>query len=184
VTDSCVVREMPKLSQTRATRILRYMRFGDHGGAIVEMALVVPMLLTLITGIFSLGIALYQKLQLAEAVSAGGRVMAVERGQNDPCTDTANAIYAASPGLSQSNLTLTMKIGHMSGGAFTSSTSYTAAQGSAPTCTGAGLNGPTSTALTAGWGAQIVATYPCAYAVYGLHLGSCSIATQVTEVIQ
>ena len=48
--------------QTTCARLLRYFRLGDTGGALVEMALVMPILLCLMTGIFSVSTALYQKL--------------------------------------------------------------------------------------------------------------------------
>jgi Flp pilus assembly protein TadG len=146
------------------------------------MAVVLPLLMIVLTGIFSFSIALHQRLQLAEALSAGGRVLALERSQANPCTDTANAIYAAAPGLAQSKLTLSITVGSTTGGTITGGTTYSAAQGAAPTCSDAGQGG--TAALQAGWGGQITATYPCSLAVYGIDLGSCSIATQVTEVIQ
>lgn len=148
----------------------------------MEMAVIMPLLMIMLTGIFSFSLALHQKLQLAEAVSAGGRVLALERSQANPCTDTANAIYAAAPGLAPSKLTLSITVGSTTGGTITGGTTYSAAQGSAPTCTAAGQGG--GSALVAGWGRQITATYPCSFAVYGMNLGSCNIATQVTEVIQ
>src|SRR5664279_4854272 len=87
----------PSDSKSRATRMLRLSIRGDHGGALVEMALVMPIMLAMLTGIFSFSVVLYQKLQLGEAVSNAGRVMALERGDTDPCLTTANAIYAAAP---------------------------------------------------------------------------------------
>ena len=179
---SCLLRKMTDSSQFRATRLLRHTRLSETGGALVEMAVVLPVLMIMLTGIFSFSLALHQKLQLAEAISAGGRVLALESGQANPCTDTANAIYAAAPGLAPSKLTLSITVGQTTGGTITGGTTYSAAQGVAPTCTAAGKDG--GAPLQAGWGGQITATYPCSFAVYGMNLGSCNIATQVTEVIQ
>src|SRR5580700_6007189 len=72
---------------------------SEHGGALVEMALVMPVMLAMLTSIFSFSVVLYQKLQLGEAVSNAGRVMALERGDTDPCATTASSIYAAAPAL-------------------------------------------------------------------------------------
>jgi Flp pilus assembly protein TadG len=182
VNDLCLLRKMHELHQSRSTRALRQIRSEDTGGALVEMAVILPLLLVMLTGIFSFSIALHQKLQLAEALSAGGRVLALERSQGDPCADTAYAIYAAAPGLDPSKLTLSITVGTTTGGTITGGTTYPAAQGAAPTCKDAGQGG--GSALAAGWGGQITATYPCSFAVYGVDLGSCNIATQVTEVIQ
>jgi Flp pilus assembly protein TadG len=174
------------LGQSSASRILRRIQSRDNGGALVETALVLPIIMVLLTGIFSVSIALYQKLQLSEATGAGGRTMALERGQNDPCTDAANAIFGAAPGLARSSLNLSITLGPQSGGTITSGTAQSYSSGSngtAPTCTAAGLNGG-STALQPGWAAKITATYPCSLTVYGMNLGSCQIASNVTEVIQ
>ena len=71
---------------------------SEHGGALVEIAVAMPILMVMLTGIFSFSIALYQKLQLSEAVSNGGRYLATARGQTDPCSLTTSAIYAAASG--------------------------------------------------------------------------------------
>jgi Flp pilus assembly protein TadG len=147
------------------------------------MALVMPIMLAMLTAIFSFSIVLYQKLQLGEAVSNAGRVMALERGDSDPCTTTANAIYAAAPTLAKSSMTLTFTLGGSNtGGSVTGGTNYGGTKGAAPTCTAAGNGG--ANALQTGWPAQIQATYPCSFFVYNTKLGACSVTTQVTEVIQ
>ena len=46
---------------------------NTRGSALVEMAVVLPPLLLVITGVAAFSIALAQKLELAEAVSNGGR---------------------------------------------------------------------------------------------------------------
>ncbi|HMG86100.1 MAG TPA: TadE/TadG family type IV pilus assembly protein [Terracidiphilus sp.] len=163
--------------------MLRHSIRGDHGGALVEMALVMPIMLAMLTGIFSFSVVLYQKLQLGEAVSNAGRVMALERGDTDPCATTANAIYAAAPALAKSSMTLTFTLGGSNtSGTVTGGTIYGGTKGTAPTCTAAGNGG--AAALQTGWPAQIQATYPCSFFVYNTKLGSCSVTTQVTEVIQ
>lgn len=170
-------------SRSRPTRMLRHSIRGDHGGALVEMALVMPIMLAMLTGIFSFSVVLYQKLQLGEAVSNAGRVMALERGDTDPCATTANAIYAAAPALAKSSMTLTFTLGGSNtSGTVTGGTIYGGTKGTAPTCTAAGNGG--AAALQTGWPAQIQATYPCSFFVYNTKLGSCSVTTQVTEVIQ
>jgi Flp pilus assembly protein TadG len=156
---------------------------SERGGALVEMALVMPVMLAMLTSIFSFSVVLYQKLQLGEAVSNAGRVMALERGDTDPCTTTANSIYAAAPALAKANMTLTFTLGGTnSGGSVSGGTSYGGTKGTAPTCTAAGNGG--AAALQAGWPAEIQATYPCSFFVYNTKLGTCSVTTQVTEVIQ
>jgi len=136
-----------------------------HGSALVETAVALPVILLLMTGIFSFSIALHQKLTLAEAVSNGGRVLASERGDTDPCKTTTSAIYAAAPTLSQSNMTLSYNL------------NGTPVGSGVTTCSG-------TTNMVAGGSAEITATYPISISVYGRSFGSFPLTTQITEVVQ
>ena len=161
-----------------ARKALSFLRSRDSGSAMVEMALALPLSLMVITAIFSFSVALYQHEQLSAAVTAGARTMAAERGDTDPCAATAASIFAAAPGLNQSNLSITYTLGGTNtGGTVTGGTQYTS-----NTCTAAGNGG--AAALQGGWPAQVYATYPCTLGVYGVHLGSCTVKAKVTEVIQ
>jgi Flp pilus assembly protein TadG len=136
-----------------------------QGSALVEMAVSMPMILLLMTGIFSFSIALHQKLALAEAVSAGGRVIAVERGDTDPCGTTTKAIYAAAPTLSQSKMTIDYVLNGVDLG------------------TGVTTCANTQNLVTGG-NAQITATYPTNISVFGKNLGTFNLTTNITEVVQ
>ncbi len=146
----------------------------------MEMAVAMPVMMMVLTGIFSFSVVLYQKLLLSSAVTRGGAVLALERGDVDPCLTASNAIYAAAPGLSKTNLKLTFILGGSNtSGVISGGTNY---GNNVTTCTAAGSGG--AAALQAGWPVQIQATYPCAYAIYGLHLGTCSLYSQIAEIIQ
>src|SRR5208282_1649533 len=138
----------------------------SEGGALVEMAVTLPIVMGVMTGIFSFSIALYQKLQLAEAISNAGHLLATDRGDTNPCSTATAAIYAAAPGLTQSKLTLTYTLGGNNYGSGTT------------TCPGTGTGG-VNTFMTAGGTAEIQATYTCSLGVYGMHYTSCSVASQV-----
>ena len=167
----------------RARRLIGCVFSGNGGGALVEMAIVLPIMLIMVTGIFTFSVALYQKLQLSEAVSNGGRFLAADAGDTDPCAATAAAIYAAAPGLSQSNMTVTFVIGGTNtGGTVSGGTTYTAAKGTAPSCTAVGKNG--ATPMQSGWPAQVQVTYPSSLAMYGTSMRSFDISSQITEVVQ
>jgi Flp pilus assembly protein TadG len=142
----------------------------NEGSALVEMGIALPVILVLMTGIFSFSIALYQKLQLAESVSNAGRMIAVDRGDSDPCQTATSAIYAAAPGLSKSNISVTYVLGGVNYGAGVTS------------CPGS--SGAANANMTAGGSAQIIATYPCSLQVYGVKYASCNMASQITEVVQ
>jgi Flp pilus assembly protein TadG len=160
-----------------APRLRTFFGSGSEGGALVEFAVTLPVVLLLITGIFTFSVALYQKLMLAEAVSDGGRTLAVARGDNDPCQETAARIYqSVQPGLNISGLTLKLTI---DGNGATGGT-YTISGGS----TGAACAGTTAMGTQGGGTATLSAQYTCSLAVYGYTFPGCSLGTQITEVIQ
>lgn len=132
------------------------------------MAVTLPVVMLIMTGLFSFSIALYQKLLLSEAISVGGRLLAVDRGDTDPCLTAANAIYANAPGLAKSNINLTFVLNGVST--------------NAATCPG--VSGAANVNMVAGQSAQIQATYPCTFMVYSKSFAACSMQTAVTEVVQ
>ncbi len=68
----------------------------DEGGqALVEFALVIPVLMLILLGILKFGILYNNYLQLTDAVRSGARQMSIERGQGDPCGDAAGALIAS-----------------------------------------------------------------------------------------
>jgi Flp pilus assembly protein TadG len=81
----------------------------EQGAALVETALVMPILITVIFGMIEMGIMLNNYMQLTNAVAIGGEVLAVDRGNTtDPCADASNAVLAAAPGLNPANLTFSL----------------------------------------------------------------------------
>jgi Flp pilus assembly protein TadG len=168
--DFSALDRFPMKDKSTCSRTRNLFRSCDRGSALVEMSVALPILLMMLTGIFSFSTALYQKLLLAEALSSGGRVLAADRGDVDPCATTTAAIYSAAPGLNSSNITLTYTIGGVNYGAGTTS------------CPGASSSANVN--MTAGGTAQIQASYPCTLSVYGVTYSSCSIGTQIAENIQ
>jgi Flp pilus assembly protein TadG len=144
----------------------------SEGGTLVEMAVCLPIVMLIMTGTFSYSLALYQKLQLAEAVSAGGRLLSVDRGDTDPCKTATSAIAAAGAGLSSTSINLTYKLNGTSQGANTKS------------CPGPGSPATANTYMVAGSTAEIDATYPCSLTVYGSAISSCTLQTNIVEVVQ
>lgn len=162
---------LAKLANLSSHRCLRRFLRARQGSAIVELAFGLPILFLILTGIFWFSIALYQKLELAEAVSVGGRFIAVDRGDTDPCAAAASKLYAAAPGLTQSNITLSFTINGVPSG---------------PTCPGA--NGAANGNMISGANAEISASYPCKlifFSAYGSSPSTaCDIKAAVVEVVQ
>ena len=147
-------------------RLLASLRAGGDGGsAAVEIAVCLPVLLLVVTGILTFGLALSNYMTLTNATSIGARALAISRGQStDPCLTTANAVYAAAPTLTKATLSFTFVF---------NGTSYPGA-----TCSNA-------SALVQGLPAQVTVTYPCSLAVYGTNYApTCLLTAKTTELVQ
>ena len=143
-----------------------------EGGALLEMAFTAPVFMMLLMGIFSVSVALYQKLALAEAVSVGARFIALDRGDTDPCTAATAKITSVASGLSSSKMSFTYTLN----GVATSGTAC-AGSGSAPNAN-----------MVSGASATVRVTYPCAliaFPAFGNRFSTtCNLSTSITEVIQ
>ena len=152
---------------------------AEEGQALVEAALVLPMLLTVGTGILIFGIFMMQILSLTEGVGSAGRVLAVSGGVTlDPCAAAVTAVQNAAPLLKSSNLsyTVTMNTGTSGDQAY----SGTSCSSTSTTTGSAGY-------LVSGGTVKVKATYSnCSLSFYGKNLfpGGCSISQSVMETVQ
>jgi Flp pilus assembly protein TadG len=162
-----------------ATAIGVYERFGvlitlaeEAGQSMVEFALIVPLFLIIVTGIFAFGLAFNNWEMMTEATSVGARAIAISRGQTlDPCQTAAQAIEAAAPSLNASSLTFSFSFNGVPASGATCSSSSTS--------TGAAGN------LLQGSTAQVSVTYPCALKVFRTdYAASCLLHAQTTELVQ
>jgi Flp pilus assembly protein TadG len=158
---------------------LRFVRFraakvntlGNRGTALVEFALVAPMLLLIVLGTAQFGLTLGQFVMLTNAVGVGAMQFAVSRSDTTPYTDTVNAVKAAATTLTPANLTITLSVGSP--------------------LTACGNDAACATALTnnVGQPAQVLATYtatfPCNLLTTWQGMAStCNLTSQVTERVQ
>ena len=97
-------------SRFSSGRVGARLRSGGEGQSLVEFALVLPLLLMLVFGLFYFGLYIAYFQSLAQAVGAGGQTLAHERGNTtNPCADALTAIENASPLLiNPSKITLTV----------------------------------------------------------------------------
>lgn len=77
---------------------------NQQGQAIVELAIVLPVLAVLLLGIVQFGVTFNHYLTLTDAVRTGARVAAVSRHDSDPVAATEAKLRAAAPDLKQSDL--------------------------------------------------------------------------------
>ena len=142
-------------------RLLR----DDDGGPLVEFAMVLPMMMVVMTGIFYLGIALTLYLQLTNATDIAARQLSISRGQtSDPCSTVSAAFAASAPNLSSSNLTYTYVI---------NGNNY-----SGTSCTGAAAQ------MIQGKSAQVTVQYPVHLGIYAVGWSTITLKAQTTELIQ
>ncbi|MGH6846156.1 MAG: TadE family protein [Methylocella sp.] len=140
------------------------------GTVAVEFALIGPVLVLAMVGMFVFGVALNNWVILTNAAEAGAIQFAYSRGNSAPYTLTTAAITAAAPTLTPASLTITMSVNGT-------------ACASDATC-------QTALAANAGNAAFVQATYPCIpnnpnLTVYGHQYSpSCTMTVKTTERIQ
>jgi Flp pilus assembly protein TadG len=138
----------------------------------VEVALALPLLLLIVTGIMAFGVAFNNYIMLTEATAVGARQLTVSRGQTlDPCATFSNAAIAAAPLLKQSSFTFSVTL---------NGTAY-----SGTSCSGTLTSGAPSN-MVLGTNATVTVSYPYSLNMYGLKIapsGSLLMA-KTTELMQ
>ena len=164
-------RAIATLARLRRGRIAACLR-EENGQSAVELALCLPALLMVVTGITTFGIAMNNYIMLTNATNVAARQLALQRGQGtDPCSVAYNAVVAAAPLLKSANLTITYSI---NGVAYPNTTNT-----SATTCTSATTN------LVQGGAAQVTVTYPASLKIYSKTISSSfNLKAQTSEYIQ
>jgi len=138
---------------------------NKEGVTAIEFAIISPVMLTLLIGIFQFGVAMNHQLNLTNAVAQGALTLALSRGTTTPYTSATAAIASAAPNLAAAQTTITVTI---NGAACTDNT----------TC---------KAALVAGQAAVVRATYPCNLVVMGVNYapgGTCTLSAQSAQMIQ
>jgi Flp pilus assembly protein TadG len=137
---------------------------NDEGVSAIEFAIISPVLLTIVLGVFQFGIAMNQYLNLTNAAAQGALTLALSRGTTTPYTSTTAAITAAAPNLAAAQTTITVRINGVA-------------------CTN---DATCSAALLAGQAALVRATYPCNLVVMGVNYApnGCTLSAQSAQMIQ
>jgi Flp pilus assembly protein TadG len=157
---------------------------GESGQSIVEFAIVLPILILVVMGIFKFGTAYNNYIQLTNAVDAGARRFSIERGQVNPCADVATEVDAASA-LNTANITITMMAqdqttsGQVSQVVTTSTTAANCRWSSSDTTNYAGGG-----QMVSGTPATVTATYPVSLSFFGLTLGSSTLSVSADESVE
>jgi Flp pilus assembly protein TadG len=146
---------------------------GEQGSALIEFALILPMLLMLTTGLLVFGVAMNNYLQLTHAVNVAARTVSLyghdagtANNIADPCATASTAVMNAAPSLNSSNMTFSYSFG-------TTTASTTS-------CTSA------ASSLTSGSNVTVTATYPLNLSVYGkvFSQNNAVLQASATELVQ
>ena len=162
-----------KACSCRRGKIGVYASFGvsEEGGALIEMALTVPLMLALLVGMSSFGIAYKNQIVLTQATGIAAQYLAqIRTSSTDPCADVFTALKNAAPGLTSSSISVTVTMNSVT-----------------PTQTGNSCSG-SQTNLVQGQPVSVYATYPCTLPIIQMYnqkfvgnAGTCSLAAKVTE---
>ncbi len=151
--------------QLHSGQLRAQLAHSEEGSTLIELAMTVPVLMGLVTGLFAFGIAYSNQLTLTQAVGSAGQYLAqIRTTSTNPCADTFKALKNAAPNLVPANVIMTVTI-----------------NGTTPVQIGESCAG-SQTLLVQGTPVTVYATYPCTLNIYGVNLGhSCQLSAKVTE---
>lgn len=159
---------------------------GERGSTVLEMALILPLLCTILVGVIVFGIAFNNQITLTNATTNAAQVLSAGSGAiTDPCATANTAFASAAPSLNNPNISGTNKLA-FSIQAYTTATAssnvgpYTVVfSGSDPSCA------TEASSLTANQQVFVTATYGCNLVVFGHNFApSCILTAQSSEVVQ
>lgn len=99
------------------------LRKGEHGQALVEMALVLPLFLLLLFGVIEMGRVGYAYITVSNAARAGGRVATIGAPDSEITSSVQNAATSLDPASLTINITPTQAL-RQSGQAVTVQVTY------------------------------------------------------------
>jgi Flp pilus assembly protein TadG len=136
---------------------------ADDGMAMVEFALVLPVLLAVLTGILQFGLMFNKYISLTDAARAGARQIALSRGQTgtNPCTAEETTLENNEPTLN-----------------------LTSANFPTPTFSNAADNCSNPGSWNQGDTVTFTIHMPYTFKVYGINLGTTTLTAQVTDAIE
>ena len=137
----------------------------ESGAAAVEFALVLPLLMILLHGIYVFGMTFSNYIVVTSSTQAAVLQLTISRGSNTPLTDTKASVVAIAQSLNPDNITITTKV-----------------NGTACTTDG---QCKTALASAAGLPAAVTVSYPCNIRVMGQNFApSCNLASSAIGRIQ
>lgn len=144
------------IRKRRRDPLNRFSLLDEAGGAMVEAALVLPIVLLVVMGIARFGLAFNNYVTLHNAVRSGTRTLAISRAPGtNACTLGEARLRNAAPSLTAGSLTVTWTV--------------------TASCTN----------LVIGSDASMTATYPCDINIMGINFApSCILRAVTTERVE
>ena len=141
----------------------------ERGQALVEFALVIPLLALIVLGVVKFGAVFANYSQLIDASRSSARQFAIERGQGDACGDAVARLVASAGSLKPSDMTAKLTI---QGDPNVYTYSGGTASGTCPT-------------LVSGSAATVDVSYPCDLQILGTnYFPSCTLKVTATERVE
>jgi len=163
------------------SRLCAFIRSGNEGQALVETAVSMAIMAMLLTGTFSVVLALIDWETISYAASVGSYTLGISGENGDPCaavqTDVANALTI---GLDKTKVTYKITLVNSSG--VTIGTPYGPTTGTGFSCTALGtlLEGQIQ-AGTHNQLATLTVSYPYKWIpIYGMNMGTVNMGTSRT----
>jgi Flp pilus assembly protein TadG len=152
------------------------LRKSDDGNTIVEMALMLPILMMTMLGVFVLGIMFNNYTALTQATGSSGEYL--QSLQSEPIgTDVCGMVWTfltgAAPNLDKTKLKLTVTL---------NTDTPVTGTGSIGTCD------TTSSDMASGVKVTVATSYPCNFVIYGKDyaagtLGGCNLTASTSQLI-
>jgi Flp pilus assembly protein TadG len=147
----------------------------SSGQALIEFALISPLILMLAVGMAVFGIGLNEDLVLTNATEVGAQQLSISRGQTtDPCLTLNNAVVNAAPNLTPSKLTFNVTLDGVSATAFSGQSASS----------GAAICASMQSDMVEGSNESITVTYPYTASFINWGTKSYTLTASVQEVIE
>lgn len=174
----CTGRALLSRGAAARPRFSRLFAPSDEGGALVEFAVVLPMMMVLITGMFSFGLVLNNYMVLTTSVGAGSRALALSRGQttpalaaSDPCAYAVQVAESSGPFLNPKGMSFNIAWTTTDSTGKSTTTNYTS-----NTCTAMSLN--------QGDNVQISGSYSTNLLLFGWKPGALKMTATTSELVE
>lgn len=178
VSQDSAVRKVSGVSQRMRRSGCAFLSANSEGNAMVEMALMLPILLGVVMAIYSFGSAFFNWQTLQTAVAQGAQELQFGGDSvTNPCLQVRERIVAVAPTLDASQISYHLVLNNTE--------AYPAISASAEEHSWTGTAGSCPASLTSLTSVTVSATYPCNLHLYGVSVAAaCNLPATTTYQVQ